>query len=233
MNMSKKKTYELVAEHIQGLIADGKLKPGDRLDTVAQFAKSLQVSRSAVREALSALSLMGYIELRQGEGTFVKGSGPIAMSQEAVSQAPLNLQQIKDFFELRKILESGAVMLACERRSATDLKKLKSALLQMAQSLGDKKLSEEADVTFHIAIAEATKNGTLIATMNHISDSLKKTMLETKRVQLFSLKETLQRLYAEHQAIYQAIEDQNGPLAQQLMLSHLNKVEDALLLHFG
>ena len=67
-----KKIYEIVAEQLTEMIVSGKVKPGDRLSSVQQLAEDFNVGRSAIREALSALKTMGYIEIRQGEGTFVK-----------------------------------------------------------------------------------------------------------------------------------------------------------------
>ena len=67
-----KKIYEEVAETLHEAIRNGALKPGDKLDSVQQLAENFQVGRSAIREALSALKAMGLIEMKQGEGTYVK-----------------------------------------------------------------------------------------------------------------------------------------------------------------
>ncbi|MEH6858320.1 GntR family transcriptional regulator, partial [Priestia megaterium] len=67
-----KKIYEEVAETLLENIKEGSLKPGDRLDSVQQLAENFQVGRSAIREALSALRAMGLLEMKQGEGTFVR-----------------------------------------------------------------------------------------------------------------------------------------------------------------
>lgn len=67
-----KKKYEEVCEILHNKIRSNELKPGDRIDSVEHLAEQLQVSRSAVREAMSALKAMGLIEIKQGSGTFVK-----------------------------------------------------------------------------------------------------------------------------------------------------------------
>lgn len=66
------KIYEEVADALLDMIKNGELKPGDKLDSVQALAESFQVSRSAVREALSALKAMGLVEMKQGEGTYLK-----------------------------------------------------------------------------------------------------------------------------------------------------------------
>ncbi|MDR6997848.1 DNA-binding FadR family transcriptional regulator [Neobacillus niacini] len=75
MNYKKikpKKIYEEVAEAIQDMIRTGKIKPGDKLDSVQQLAENFQVGRSAIREALTSLRAMGLVEMKQGEGTYVR-----------------------------------------------------------------------------------------------------------------------------------------------------------------
>ena len=71
-----KKIYEEVSEELYEMIRSGTLKPGDKLDSIQQLAENFQVGRPAIREALSALSSMGLIEIKQGEGTFVKTFRP-------------------------------------------------------------------------------------------------------------------------------------------------------------
>ncbi|HBP64409.1 MAG TPA: GntR family transcriptional regulator, partial [Desulfosporosinus sp.] len=67
-----KKIYEQIVEQIGILVADGKLKPGDRLPSERELVERFQVSRASIREAISALELMGLIEVRAGEGTYIR-----------------------------------------------------------------------------------------------------------------------------------------------------------------
>lgn len=224
-----KKLYEEVTEELKRMIREGELKPGDRLASVKELAEAFNVGRSAVREALSALQAMGLIEMRQGEGTFVRNYDPAALVQPIASAMLMNREDIRAFLEVRKILEVGAVGLAASRRTADDLVRMEAALREMEESLSAADdLGEAADVRFHLAIAQATKNRILIKLMNTIADTMQETMRESRRLWLYAEEATAERLYREHVRIYEAIRDQDAPLAQQRMLAHLVKVEEVL-----
>ncbi len=100
------------------------------------------------------------------------------------------------------------------------------------EAANDQELGEEADFRFHMAIAKASHNELLIGLMNNVSEMMVTTMRETRRLWLYSEKSTLERLWNEHQQIYQAIEAQDGSEAQKLMLDHLQSVEEVLMNYF-
>lgn len=224
-----KKIYELVAEQIRGRIERGEVKPGERLESVEQLGRRFQVGRSTIREALSALRAMGLVDIRQGEGTFVTGSFTKSLSTPIGAFSKLGKKEMLEFFEVRKIIEAGASSIAAARRKPKDLDDMRAALKSMAAATGKDNLGEAADAEFHLAIARATENGMLIQMMNQISDTMRDTMKESRKLWLFSEDSTLERLHREHESIYSAIEEQNPMLAQQLMLAHLVKVENLLL----
>jgi GntR family transcriptional repressor for pyruvate dehydrogenase complex len=227
MTEKRKKNYEWVAEQILEKIQKGEIKSGDKLESVEQLAIHYKVSRSAIREALSALKAMGYLDIRQGEGTFVK-DGEFSQFSYLIDTPLSDTKMMLQFFEMRKIIESGTVSLAAARRTEQDLQHIRTALEDMKQAHGNEIRCDQADVKFHLAIAHASKNQLLVRLMNQISDTLYSTIGESRRLWLFAEKATVDRLYQEHEAIYNAILDQNPSLAEQLMLSHLSKVEKAL-----
>lgn len=224
-----KKIYELVAEQIRKRIQSGELKPGERLESVEQLAKRFQVGRSTIREALSALRAMGLVDIRQGEGTFVTSYDLMKLAQPIGDFANINKKEMMEFFEVRKIIESGAAGIAACKRKDRHLKAMREAIEAMEQATGGDNLGEIADANFHLAIAESTQNSVLIKMMEMISDTLRDTMRESRRLWLFSEDSTLDRLHQEHRSIFNSIEEQNPILAQQLMLAHLVKVENVLV----
>lgn len=230
--VQRRKGYELVAEQIEESIKNGLVKPGERLDSVEQLSKRFQVGRSTIREALSALRATGLVDIRQGEGTFVakplpsEGAGPLRLV------AGLTRQEVLEFFEVRKIVEAGAASAAAAKRTPEQLAAMRTALQAMHSAVRDDRLGEEADAQFHLAVAAATGNRMLAGLMLQISDTLQATMKEARRLWLFSEDLTLERLHKEHSAILDAIEEGNAPLAGQLMLAHLSKVEQLLLRHW-
>lgn len=227
--IKRKKLYEEVAEAIVEMIRNGTLKSGDKLDSVQQLSESFQVSRSAIREAQSALRAMGLIEIRQGEGTYVKKFDPKVLTIPVDSALLMKKMDVENLLEVRKILEAGAADAAANKRLDNDLKKIKHALDEMKKANGNEELGEKADFLFHLAIAEATKNELLVSLMNNVSEMMVRTMKETRRLWFTSNELTLNSLYNEHKEIYEAIKNKDRTLARTLMLKHLDRVEKSLL----
>ncbi len=227
-----RKIYEQVAEAIMDMIKSGQLKPGDKLDSVQQIAENFQVGRSAVREALSALRAMGLLEMHQGEGTYVRAFDSKMLSLPVYIAVLMKKADVKNLLEVRRILEVGAVGAAALRWKEDQLIEINEALEHMRHA-NDEELGEEADFRFHMAIAKASQNELLISLMNNVSEMMVTTMRETRRLWLYSKKSTLGRLTQEHQSIYNAIEQRNDALAQELMLEHLHSVEEVLMKYFN
>ncbi len=224
-----RKIYEQVAEELLLNIKNGDLKPGDKLDSVWQLAENFQVGRSAIREALSALRAMGLIEMRQGEGTFVREFDPSMISLPITTAVLMKKEDIENLLEVRKVLEVGASGAAASKRTEEDLTNMKNILEKMLNSVGDEELGEKADFQFHLAVAKASQNPLLVGLMNNVGEMMLQSMRETRRVWLYSKETTSQRLYDEHMQIYKAIEAMDVRRAQDLMISHLMSVEAVLL----
>ncbi|KFZ42291.1 GntR family transcriptional regulator [Anoxybacillus sp. KU2-6(11)] len=223
-----KKIYEEVAEAILHMIQTGQLKPGDKLDSVQQLAENFQVGRAAIREALTALRAMGLIEMKQGEGTYVREFDPAMLSFPISAAVLMNKEDVAHLLEVRKLLEVGAAGVAAKRRTDEDLRAMQSALTQMREAIGDEELGEKADFLFHMAIAAATKNPLLVSLMNNVSGMMMETMRETRRIWLFAKQATTEQLLEDHIAIFEAIREQDAELAQERMKDHLGHVEKVL-----
>src|SRR5690625_765733 len=179
-----KKTYEIVVESIINMIKSGDLHPGDRLDSIQRLSKRFGVSQSAVREALSGLRVMGLIEMRQGEGTYVKSYDPTHFSLPVSTAFLMKREDVRELYELRKILEVGAARLAAECRNEQDLRLMKEAINEMAIAKKKGEMGETADLKFHMIIASATRNKLLINLMNNVTDIMRATITETRRLLL-------------------------------------------------
>lgn len=223
-----KKIYEEVADAIHGMIRSGELKPGDKLDSVQQLAENFQVGRSAIREALTALRAMGLIEIRQGEGTYVREFETEQISFPLSTAILMNADDTAHLLEVRKILEAGTAFSSAQRRTELQLQAMEEALEEMKLANGNEELGEKADLQFHLAIAESSHNPLLLSLMNHVSGLIGETMKETRRLWLYSKQTTTDRLHDEHYAIYQAIKEQDAEKARTLMLTHIENVEDIL-----
>lgn len=223
-----KKIYEEVSDELYEMIRSGSLKPGEQLDSIQQLAENFQVGRPAIREALSALSSMGLIEIKQGEGTFVKTFDPAIMNHPLSAALLMDQDNIKHLLEVRKILESGTAEVAAKKRTEENLIELKDMLFNMDKVSDDEELSDEADISFHVAVANASQNELLITLMNHVSELMTEKMRDIRRVALYSEEMTLKQLYQQHVRIYDAIVAQDEDGARSAMLFHLQSVEESL-----
>lgn len=221
------KGYELVKNQIEAGILEGRFAPGEKLASVVDLASSFGVGRSTIREALSALKAMGFVEIRQGGGTYVSAVLPSDGAGESVSMFA-NAQSIRELLEVRTILETGCAALAARHRTADDLKAIADVLRQMEEHLNDEEKGEEADVRFHLLLARASRNSLLIPMMESLSQRLHESMKETRRLWFYGESGEARRLLQEHTDIYEAVRERDETKAFGAMAAHLNKVESVL-----
>lgn len=226
-----RRIYEEIAEQIRLLVSEGHVKAGDRLPSERDLAERLQVSRASVREALSALEMMGLVEIRSGEGTYIKQVNIDSVVAPLAWVLSMEKDVVLELLEVRKILETQAVVLAAERAEAEELIEIRDALAEMKHDLEVGRLGDASDHSFHYAIARSTKNKILIRLMNAISDTMQQT-LKTSRTKLYEKKGIPERLYQEHEKIYLAIADKSPQEASLCMLNHLEGVEKEYLEDF-
>jgi len=222
-----KKIYEQIVEQIGILVAEGQLNPGDRLPSERELAERFQVSRASIREAISALEMMGLIEVRSGEGTYIRQVNIESVVAPLAWMLFIEKDTDLELYEVRKILEVQAAGMAAERAQEDEIRDMHEALEVMRLDLEKDRLGEDADHHFHFAIARATHNKILIRLMNTISDTMQKT-LRSSRSKLYEDRNTPERLYREHCSLFEAIKSQNVLQAQQLMRNHLVGVENQL-----
>lgn len=226
------KIYERVADELLQMIKQGVLEPGQKLDSVEKLANHFDVGRSAIREALSALRAMGLVEMRQGEGTYIRKFDPKTLAHSISSAVLMKKEDVYHLLEVRKIIEVGAAALAAEKRRDVDLTGITAALTEMKAAIGNKELGEKADWKFHMAIVKASQNPMLVNLLDSVSELMTATMQETRRLWFYSKETTAERLYREHKQIYTAIEEKDSEKAGQLMFDHLLKVEAVLIKYY-
>ncbi len=229
MKITQAKGHELVAEHMLEQIRSGAWQPGQRLPSVVELAESYGVGRSTIREAASALKATGWLDVRQGGGTFVKAVLPSDPKQGA-DQMFHNAGSLTELLEVRKVLEIGAVSLAAARRAPDDLARLREILASMESSLeaGDTESGERADTEFHMAIVAASGNTLLAQMMESLAERFASSISQTRELWFYRERGTAQRLLGEHRRIYDAIEVGDAKLAEHVLGEHLNKVIDVL-----
>lgn len=228
MPVKVKRAVETIIDQIKDHILSGELRPGDKLLTERDLAEHLKVSRASVREALSALNMAGILEIKHGEGIFLKKADSNSVIEPLTMIILLEKDKIKNLLEVRKALEVESAGLAAEKHRPEHLEKIKKALAEMEEDLVTGNTGEQADLRFHFAIAESTDNPLLIMLMNTIHEGMNQTLRATRKLWLSSTSGTTQRLYEEHQEIYIAISARDKEKAREIMYQHLYKVESEL-----
>ena len=170
--IQKKSLAEEVAEQLQKEITEGKLKEGDKLPIEPELMKIFGVGRSTIREAIKMLLNRGYLSVQQGRGTFVESQMP---TSEPFEQR-LKRADIRDLYDVRKILEAAIAERAALRRTEQDLKDIQRYAIERKTSAKDGLLKEciEADIHFHVAVAKATHNEILFELYRSASVHLQK-----------------------------------------------------------
>lgn len=222
-----KKIYEEIVEQIKDLITDGQLKPGDKLPSERTLVESFRVSRASIREALSALEMMGMVEVRTGEGTFIKQIKSDSIVTPLVWALGIDKGSVIELLEVRNMLEVQMVGFAAERATLDEIRDL-DRILNIGSSLLTKEImSESADINFHYKIALASHNNIVIRLMDTITDNVHH-MMRVSRSKLYEDQRTVEILYSEHVKIFEAIKSKDVIKAQKWMLRHLQTVEKEL-----
>jgi len=212
-------------EQIRDLIFRGQLKPGDQIMPERELALALGVSRPTVREAIKKLVTMGLLEHRQGQGTFVRSTDSQREHNPLAAVIEGHDASLEELLEVRMGLEGQSVILAAQRATTEDIQVLQRSLEAMLAENAAGRLGIEEDVSFHMAIAFATKNPVQVYIMKNFYDLLH-----------FGIRENLQALWEEpsslpiirrqHQGIFGAIKKHDPEAAYQAMKEHITFVLD-------
>jgi GntR family transcriptional regulator, transcriptional repressor for pyruvate dehydrogenase complex len=224
----KKETLaEKSISEIKRLIDSGELTPGSRLPSERDLAGMLNVSRPSLREALRALSFLGIIETRHGNGNFLADSSRNWPMDPIGILLTLKRGALIDIFEARVGLDVAAAALGAQRRTDQDLATLRKSIRQSKDAMTDPEQFLKYDLQFHKALAAASKNEV-------IEDLLKKLyrLYFNERVLLHRHRDRvgldLDFNFSDHEEILQHIEARNSEKAAASMKRHLEKYKDKL-----
>lgn len=213
--------YEQIVQQIEKSIADGALKPGDQLPPEREMAQQFGVSRTAVREAVKALREKGLVEAYTGRGTFVVNGTSQLMRQSF--DFLMKMGEVEDGFrnlaELRSILEPEIVMLAAERADEADISGMREAVNVM-EATHDADAFVEADLDFHLALAEAAGNPLILSLIDSIVG-----LLREQRIRIFNV-DHARRGQFHHKRILAAIENHDPDKARKAMRAHLEQIAE-------
>ncbi|MGN2426181.1 transcriptional regulator LldR [Klebsiella electrica] len=221
-----------VVRRVRALIEEQKLEAGMRLPAERQLAAQLGVSRNSLREALAMLVNEGLLVSRRGGGTFVRWQHETWSEQNIVQPLKTLLADDPDYsfdiLEARHAIEASTAWHAAMR--ATDAEKERIRLCFEATQSEDPDLASQADVRFHLAIAEASHNVVLLQTMRGFFDLLQSSVKQSRQ-RMYLVPPVFARLTEQHQAVMEAIFVGDAEGARQAMMAHLGFVH-ATIKHF-
>lgn len=223
-----KKISEEIVEQIKDLISNGALKPGDRIPSERDLATMLGVSRPSVREAITILEAMGFLDSRQGGGTFVK-----VLTEGTITDPLTKLVEEKDpevlraLAEVRMGLEGWSAYLAAKRATDTDIAELRRLCEIMKKEAAKGGWDTEVDSQFHYAITAASHNSLQMHVLKSIH-SLFNATIQVALTQFYRQNGLIDLLLTHHINIAEAIAAREPELARQRMMEHLSMVEEKM-----
>jgi GntR family transcriptional repressor for pyruvate dehydrogenase complex len=214
--------YEQIVQQIEESILKGELSEGSQLPAERDLARQFGVSRTAVREAIKALQEKGLVDALPGRGTFVTNgdTNPMRRSLDRIIKSG-ETDGWAYLVEVREILEPEIAALAAVRAGHQDLAILQDAIFVMDHERQDSDAFIEADLDFHLALAEAAGNPIVLSLIDSIVG-----LLREQRLRIFQIGGGPERGQYHHRQILEAVKRHDPREAREAMRLHLLQVRD-------
>ena len=227
------KIYVQIIHQIEDLIERGVLKQGDKLPSEPELAKQLGTSRPPLREALSALEMLGIIERRGRKGNFIRASTDSISYKRQLRELSKDVSPY-EALEARKIGETEIARIAAKVATKKDIEIIRKVFQKMKEKVEkfDSSLTfqevVEHDIQFHLSIAEATHNGVLVETVRYMVAGLKGKLWIKMKMQASNFRRRVQEILLEHEKILNALIEKDGEMARRKMYEHLEAAEEEM-----
>ena len=213
--------YEQIVAQVEESIQKGALKPGDQLPPERELAEQFGVSRTAVREAVKALREKGLVEAFPGRGTFITDGSSYTIRQSLDRMMRSGNEGFAFLAEVREILEPEIAALATTRADEKDLVAMREQVGVMDAAKHDPEAFIEADLDFHLALAEAAANPIILSLIDSIVG-----LLREQRIGVFQVEGGPERGQYHHKRILEAVENRDPVGAREAMKAHLKQVRE-------
>ncbi|MGB8818235.1 MAG: FadR/GntR family transcriptional regulator, partial [Rhizobiaceae bacterium] len=222
-------TADEVIRQIEWLILEGVLRPGDRLPSERDLSAKMDVSRPVLRDALKSLDARGLVVTRHGGGTVIADVISDVFAEPVAELIASHRKALADYLEYRREIESLAAGHAAERATEADKQNLKRILTQMRAAHAAGNFSDEAcaDVEFHNAVSECAHNIILLHTLRSCY-KLHRNGVFYNRTLLYGMPGVRAALLSQHQAIADAILNNDPEQARSASAGHIRYVETQL-----
>jgi GntR family transcriptional repressor for pyruvate dehydrogenase complex len=214
--------YEQIVQQVEESVQKGILKQGDKLPPERDLAQQFGVSRTAVREAVKALREKGLVEAYPGRGTFIMDSSPYTfrLSLDRMMKTSQG-EGLTYLAEVREIMEPEIAAMAAARADQDALATMRESVAIMDQAKKDPEAFIEADLDFHLAMAEAAANPIILSLIDSIVG-----LLREQRMGIFQVEGGPERGQYHHKKIMEAVEHRDSAGAREAMKAHLRQVRE-------
>ncbi len=218
--LQHERLYQQIVQQIENRIAVGDLKVGDQLPSERELSDQFAVSRTAVREAIKALHEKGLVDIMVGRGTFIaKATTDLVRRSLDMLVKFDSARGYLPLVEVREIMEPEIAALAAKYATDEYLNALQDAFAKMEAVIGDVDEFVEADLDFHLALAEATQNPIIPALLDPIID-----LMREQRILITHIKGVAEHGQYNHKIILETIKRRDPDAARQAMRQHLAQI---------
>ncbi|MGE5542423.1 MAG: FadR/GntR family transcriptional regulator [Bacillota bacterium] len=219
----KERIHEAIVREIRELIRTGDLAPGDQLLPERQLGEALGVSRTAVREALTALASLGLVEIRPGGGAYVRPANLDVLVEPLAAVLIRERESVKYLMEVRRIVEVETAAIAAGRATPQDIARILRDARRVEEDVSAGFDASESDTGFHVGLAEATHNPLLVNVMSMLSGLMREAYGPFRKQVL--LGPNGRRYVEQHWEIYDAIKEGRAEEARRAMFAHMEFTE--------
>lgn len=203
-------------EQLISYVVKGEWKAGDRIPPERDLCQQLGIARTSLREALKAMELVGMLDSRVGDGTFVCPRSEFLSRPLLWAFTGTDHAELRDIMEARELLERDLASLAAQRASDAEIEKIRATVDRMRESVARKESMLEADMAFHLAIAEAAHNEVLLNAVQLLRNLMKQWL-----VLKLMIPQVPANVLEQHEIIFRAIQSRDPEAARNAMHTHL------------
>lgn len=220
----RQKLYTRIAQELREMIEEGTLRPGDRLPTLKTLAEEFSCSRATIREALGALRGQGLVELRHGDGTYVRTASVEMWMQPLDAAVLLGRDHVRELVEFQTAILAAIATSAAKSRAAKDFSELARALFELESTSRQSEHRIASELHFYAVLANCAGNQVLENTFRVLQEAMRSSLrvldpkkehgLKTCRqvydaVQLEDAAKAREAMYAYGEQLLKSLEQQN------------------------
>ncbi|NDL67163.1 FadR family transcriptional regulator [Clostridiales bacterium F-3ap] len=214
-----------IFEQLKQMLLNGIYRPGDKFPSENELTEAFGVSRMTARQAIQKLAVLGFLETRVGEGSYVQEANMGMFMNGIISAVYLGEDAILEILEFRTVVEGKTAQIAADKATGQDIADLEEIVGQMESCKDDEKRFSELDLMFHLKLAEITRNIILTSTYNIVNEAMRMAMEQI--VHVTGHKDGLHY----HKLILDAIKAHDGKAAKEHMTEHVEKTYQRMLEH--